>query len=1177
MFLVPNLVRVMNRQYRPKKLLATVFSVSFATLAGAQSLKLSDLPLNIQSDVPSNIVVTLDDSGSMAWGYLPDSISGDDARNYFRSSSYNRIYYDPEVDYAPPRDSLGASQGDADFNAAIRGYFYAPGNQYKVDLATSFRPVYSHSSTGSITWLGNNDAAHYYVFDSSLASCNGNVNDEDCYQKIDITDAGNYPGGVNKQGRTQAEEQTNFGNWYQYYAIRADASKSAVQRAFVPNNVDDTVRVGRQTLNANQAIQSGTAAQNYNYIAAFDTAERAAFYDWVASVRTQSRTPLRAAVYRAGEYFKTDNAYYTDPSTNSGDLVGCRVNSHILVTDGFYNGSFITPAGFTRDQTAVTLPDGKGYNPATSPIYSNSLDSQSIADLAFHYWATDLRPGIGAGYANNITPFESKDPAADPDDYWDPRNDPANWQHMNSFAVSFGAQGTLNKDDATFKSLLGGLLAWPKTSTNNATTIDDLWHGSINGRGDFFNAANPTELVQALEDITDRLAERTGNVAKVGATSGRISSGASIYIAGFSLDSWSGDLRSFSVSDGSEVDDPAATGCNSKPLGTLCSSTPDWSAADRNDETDSHVDPANRVILSYDPAVVGDAGNGDMGILFNWSALNASQQALLDQGDGLGEERVNYIRGDDSNELKQGGPFRSRLENSGGQVTRVGPIVHSVPVYVGPAGDDLPFRFPDDLEAKPYAIGSRDELVYVGGGDGMLHAYDASSGGNGGQEVWAYIPNGIMDSLHELTAPAFGAGAFVDGQLDVQDAYVNGNWRTLLAGGLRSGAQGYFLLDVTRPPSGATIDPSENVRWEFTDDDDADLGYTYAQPVIVKSNYNGGEWVVLLASGYNSTEADGNVGTGEAFLYVLSAEDGSLIAKIGTGEGDLANPNGLSSPVAVSDTDIQHFAEKADTGTDPDVWTTDYAYAGDLLGNMWKFDLSSTSPADWEAYLLYDTGSTKPITAKPALGSFPARGSDPDNQEYRFVYFGTGQYIDPSDVSTTSGQTMYAVIDDDTCTSKHSACVSQTDIVTQTISSAGVLSNNPIDVNNDKGCSINLQTGGSSERVISQPLVVAGTVLFSSVRPSGDVCNAGLSGALFAVNRFTCGSTSVQILDTNNDGEIDDTDKSNGLVVSRKLSSASAPKLFQGPKGDAAIITPEGVEQLQAGDRKGRVRWRRLK
>lgn len=1205
--------------------LAAYLSPVFTVInANAQTLNLSDLPLNVESNVPPNIVVSMDDSGSMAWGWMPDGRNNNWDRIFYRSTHYNKIYYDPTVSYTPPSTSTGAPLPDATFTSAIHGYFYETDNQFTVDLSSSYGAIYYHYSYGDIIVLAANaqaeygcdptvcadEAAYYFDFNDDITvnpTCTGTdaeklINDA-CYNKVVITNALNYSvagaqcagvaGLVNANCRTQAEEQTNFANWYQYYSIRGDAGKTALMRAFVPDSVDDSVRIGRQNFNTNRAIQSGAPDVNTADIAQLNTEEREDFYAWVESVPTDGGTPLRNAVYRAGEYYKNDEPYRENPQNSSSDVVACRVNTHILVTDGFYNGGFTEPNSFARDQTGLGLPDSEVYNPNTTPIYSNSLDSQSISDLTFHYWATDL-----LSVTDNLDPYYIKDPITgiDSTDYWDPANDPATWQHMNSFSVAFGAEGSVGTDAATYASLLDGTQAWPQTVEGQPSTIDDLYHSSINGRGAFFNAANPDELVSALGEITDRVADRQASAPTVVANSGRIGGNSLIYVASFDTGSWSGKLEAFDVSDGSDFV-PTAAGsagnCDSFSLGTLCGE-PVWDAADQNTEDSAGVAPSTRTIYSYSDTSAAGAGlPSGSGINFSWSAtstsLDAGQQAALNRSDGLGQERLNYLRGDDSQEVDNNGPFRTRSSiSANGPASRVGPIINSSPVYVGNGSDSnnaLQFSFPDDLEAASYSahissISSRTPMLYAGGNDGMLHGYNASRSvaGGGGREEFAYVPNKVIANLHELTDPDFQAGAYVDGRITAQDVFYGGSWETLLVGGLRTGGQGYYGLEVTNPTASA----ADMVLWEFTDVNDADMGFSYAKPLLVKAN--NGRWVVIVANGYNSTIADGHVGTGRAVLYVLDAADGEMLAKISVGSGNLTTPSGLSSPVAASDRDINVFADKS-TGTDPDDFTVDYVYAGDLAGNLWKFDLSSSNPGDWsDGYLLYAAGSGQPITAQPAVGSTLARSSAPNNADHRYVYFGTGQYLAPSDISTTNTQAFYGIIDDDTCTSSTSACISSGDLTSQTQSSDGRVTSAEL-ATNSKGWDLALTVSGASERVIGQAALSGSIVLFPSVLPESDVCNAGGQGFLYALDRFTGGQTKFQILDINSDGVIDASDYGGGDSVAKKqlgywtgeTAEIGGVGGVSGNSGEAVSYSGTEPTLFNPFDRVGQVRWRQLK
>ncbi|MGB5326327.1 MAG: hypothetical protein WBN40_13010, partial [Pseudomonadales bacterium] len=244
-----------NRNVPPSKsplrkvvqLFAAAMLSGFGVSAHAQTLNLSDLPLSVQSEIPPNIIVSIDDSGSMAWGWMPDGRNSAYREVYYRSAHYNKIYYDPTVTYTAPNNPDGTAGTDADYFDATRGYYYSASRQQQVDLSDDFRALYYHYSTGAIIWLGKNaqssygcassvcddEPAFYWQFNDDITvnpGCTGTdddkLTDSDCYDKV-VIDTDTYP---NAYGRTLNEERTNFANWFQYYSTRADASKSALRR-----------------------------------------------------------------------------------------------------------------------------------------------------------------------------------------------------------------------------------------------------------------------------------------------------------------------------------------------------------------------------------------------------------------------------------------------------------------------------------------------------------------------------------------------------------------------------------------------------------------------------------------------------------------------------------------------------------------------------------------------------------------------------------------------------------------------------------------------------------------------------------------------------------------------------------------------------------------------------------
>ena len=183
------------------------------------------------------------------------------------------------------------------------------------------------------------------------------------------------------------------------------------------------------------------------------------------------------------------------------------------------------------------------------------------------------------------------------------------------------------------------------------------------------------------------------------------------------------------------------------------------------------------------------------------------------------------------------------------------------------------------------------------------------------------------------------------------------------------------------------------------------------------------------------------------------------------------------------------------------------------------------------------------------------------------------------DISSTAAQTFYGIIDSDSCTSSSSACISSSDLVEQTITGNSLVSSNSLSAS-DKGWWLDLEVGASAERVVGGIAVVSNVVAFTSVVPNGDPCEAGGTSYLYALNRFSGGATSLQVIDFNSDGEITSTDYGQGETVkSRKELGAIVldTKLLGGPSDEFVLFGETGAEILLSSDRKGRVRWRQIK
>ncbi|MBL1278395.1 MAG: fimbrial assembly protein, partial [Ectothiorhodospiraceae bacterium] len=547
-----------------------------------------------------------------------------------------------------------------------------------------------------------------------------------------------------------------------------------------------------------------------------------------------------------------------------------------------------------------------------------------------------------------------------------------------------------------------------------------------------------------------------------------------------------------------------------------------------------------------------DGSTGAGGTPFTWSSLNATQKAFLNKNatgvtDGAGANRVLFLRGTTGIT-----GFRNRVDESGDSHI-LGDMVNSSPIYVSNPRARYPDNWgasePETLATQKYSdffdifdTTPRVPMVYVGGNDGMLHGFNAeTSGSNMGKEMIAYIPNEVIPRLSTLTSPTYSHKFFVDGSPSAADAFftTGSEWKSVLVGGLNRGGQAIYALDITDPSTDfSESSAATTVLWEFSDANDtgdadtiADptmeygLGYTYSKPSIVR--LHNGKWAAVFGNGYNNTEADGAASTsGYAILYIVDIEDGSVIRKINTKAGSAATPNGLATVTPVD--------------FDGD-FITDYIYAGDLLGNMWKFDLTSTTASSWDVaygsgptpaplFVAKDSSSTvQPITAKADVG-FAPNGSD------LMVYFGTGKYLEGADNTTTGSQTQafYAVIDDGTrVTGTPSSALLQQTVETfvnaTCVDLEGTSGTCDFRVTSDNSLGSEdgwyMELPESGERVIFRPILLGGTVLFVTLIPSGDECSPDGSGWIMQVDAKDGSRLEESPFDLNGDGIFDDSDK----------------------------------------------------
>lgn len=1180
----------------------------FVQSAQAASTDIADVPMAVKNAAAPNIMFTLDDSGSMQWEVLPDGqisqsiyymfpenqayygsgfyddggtarVGGHEDGNvhHYQRRSYqnNKAYYNPNVYYKPWANADDTSWANATpscayhnpANTALGCRNLTVQNDGNANTSTDSYGMWLRLNAGVYEWYtgkyvnaetGANGfwPAVYFNFDTSNANCDGTANDRDCYDKIEIrSTTTSYSGSTertdcaSKPACTYAEEIQNFANWYTYYRSRILTARAGVGRAFAQVGTDP--RVGFAAINKSSTTIDGVATKTIiSGVRKFLGTDRTNFFtNLYGHTIPAAGTPLRRALDDVGQYFqRTDDngPWGANPGVGGGTQAYCRQNYNILMTDGYWNGDAASTTAATANVDNSTgstiINDNANPNPATyqySPAnpYNDSY-SDTLADVAMYYWYRDLRTDLV-----NKVPTNSVDPAF--------------WQHMVNFTVGLGVFGTISETAiASAFTSTPQTITWPNPTTADANKIDDLAHAAVNSRGGFYSASDPATFATSLSNTLNNIIGRDSGAAAVAVSNANVTgTDNQSYASKYNSGNWSGDLFAYPINLTTGVPDE---------------SSPTWTTS-AQPQLDLRTS-ANRKIVTY----TGTTGTSQ-GVQFQpttattTTKLSSAQQTLLNStttppGTSDGANVVAFLRGDRSLE---GTSYRTRAH-------LLGDIINAEPLVVRePAANYADTCYSTAVTGKCTTSfksdhASRTRIVYQGANDGMLHAFNASSGA----EEWAYIPNLLMSSLNNLSKKSgFVHKYYVDGtptsgdvdfsNTDGVTGNPNPSWQTILVGGLNKGGRGYYALDVTTPTAADEAAAAQKVLWEFPNSATSatvknNIGYSFGKPVIVKTAAEG--WVVLVTSGYNNG-ADTS-GDGHGYLFVLNARTGDLIKAIDTGVGSSADPSGLAQIAAyVENGDIDN------TGT--------YVYGGDLMGNVWRFDLTAANANSWNvkrlAVLKDSSSNTQPVTTVPELSKITINGSDK-----RFVYVGTGQYLGDTDVATTGTQTMYALVDDLSSPAGSTPVISdptRSNLQQQTLSldvsgTTRTATNTTVDFATKKGWYVDMPASG--ERINTDPAIALGALVFTSNIPSSDVCTPG-------------GSSWLNILDYKTGGKLTD---STVLWSSTYLGNAlaSRPVLIKLPSGavkalvrksDATTITT-GVPLPSSSTTGKRVSWREL-
>ncbi|WP_230582124.1 pilus assembly protein [Xanthomonas arboricola] len=1205
-------------------------------------------PLTTASRVPPNIMFILDDSGSMAFGDLanPDfpticrrasdggACSTDDALD-ITDNTYigNTVFYNPATNYQPWLTAAGVLMtGGTSYNAVYGDFNKASGTS--IDLANSascgkfdqnskadgtgtnaqvcggVQIFYAPKNVGNTSPNYLSNANNYYRYqingantvvrsEYGAASTNSTpagfpVSDSVSRNQTDTYNVNVPANGVLTVVATSLNRQQvtlTVKNAAIAANIAADctqtvtASQSGTCSVTPSSSATYVVRVSRGTAGGtanysldatiyqdNRCDTSANASSNawINCTAVTPTGRTAAaeatnYATWFSYHRTR----IKAAKAGAGQAFSDLGAnvrvgFRTIWSRNNLDIPVNDGNQGLFMDRAASGGAAATSA---RTNWYGRLYNASGYNgtplldalDTTGKYFQSSASTgpygpeagndqyacrQNFAIMTTDgYWngTTSAKPGDQDGtngviysgpnglpapygytaskpysdtYSNTLADvamqYWKTDLRSDLDNIVPTTNaDPAFWQHMVTFAIAIGARGVLNPR-TDLPDLTAGTKSWPDPKTGDTGNADIL------ARLDDLWHASVNGRGTFLS-AADPNAFKIGLTAALSTITQRTGSFSNVSATSTSLD---GGTIVFMASYLSGI----WTGeLKAYPVvNQNVSSTASWSAS-------QGITANNRKIFTW---------SGLAGVAFP----TATQTLALERTTTpavSGADNAAYLAGDRSKEIVNGGALRNRT-------SLLGDIVSSSPAY-----------------------SSDNNTVYVGANDGMLHAFNATTG----VEQFAYVPSAInFSDLGSLSAPTYSHRYFVDGPVVLSTRAQTPN-KTLLVGALGKGGKGIYALDVTTPAGFS----ASNVKWErygaAADLEAGNIGLVQARPFIAK--LNDGTTALVVANGINSTND-------QAVLLIYNLETGALIKQISTGVGSSGAPNGLSGA----------------TGWDTDAsGTVDYVYAGDVLGNVWKFDISGATSTSWgvansgkplftSSYPVGTTSTAQPISATMTVALNP-------NTYDIWLFFGTGRFMTTGDMTDKSGQSLYGIIDKSNSTSN--TILARSELTARSITVTGTQNGFPVrgfEANSvlpagSKGWYIDLvkpaaTTGSSStlegERIVTEAQLLNRTLVVSSIIPTASACQADGTGYINALDAFTGSSSTDSFFDLNGDGNFKD-EKVGDVAVGSVNLGVGMPTLSNIMRGKIVVGGSSGnLGGLNIADNRnaGRVSWREI-
>jgi type IV pilus assembly protein PilY1 len=720
-----------------------------------------------------------------------------------RSPQVNSIYYNPEVRYTPWKTADGkTSFPQADFNKLyLDPLFVDPANQATAknysSAAVDLGNVIASGSSVNITkwycgttpsecdffWGKENQTGEKAAFNPGfnpaifyLLSEGKDPGVASNYRLVDLNASASsitYQTAFTKRTDctigtatticAMATERQNFANWFMYYRSRLMFAGKVIPDTF--NAREDVFRVGWATLHAGITkdangfpSESYDATKTYTVdgistkfvqqgVRGLTTAHKELMTNWLRNITGYPYTPTKEAVEDVGTYFKNSStAWFGNPGEQKSDPapLSCRRAYNIVITDGYYNNdpANAKPANVGGQDNTSTANKYVAEAP-----FADNADS-TFADVAMKWWLTDLQPTL----LNDQTPIavdaNSKILSA-------VKSDPATWQHLTQYIIGLGVKPSIEPTDANLELLsrcptvtansltapadASNYLCWPGASGSGV--VDDLWHGAVNSRGQFFAVRDPNSLENALQSILQLSSQLVAKEAGSATSIATLSADNVKFVPQYTPVSWVGDITAYYLNASGNV------------TGTK------WIA------TDNRPAPDDRNIYTWSRTGANTASNANPGSAVPFKAKTASTSTssssaaseLSDYTLGLigtdANDVIEYIRGKDVKPAFK--PHPGKLPD----------FVNSIPLYVG-VGTSLGYETlsvsaststgtsstPASNGYATYLKSKSDRtkgVLFAGGNGGMLHAFDTSDG----TEVFGYVPEAGLGKLSIIAQP----------------------------------------------------------------------------------------------------------------------------------------------------------------------------------------------------------------------------------------------------------------------------------------------------------------------------------------------------------------------------------------------------------------------------------------